>query len=376
MAVLQKCPRCQKIQSLRHRGCECGENLEKARKSKRVDYWLDFRVGGKHKRVLIGKSLDEARDADGKRRVARREGRIFDIKRDGDLTFDDLAKWYLSLASIQQRRYYQTLRINLTSFLTEYGTWPLSTLKATDLEQYQAKRARQGYSDSYVDQEVAAARAMVRKAWNDDRISSAPVRVFSRVKKVLKKGTNIRSTILTKNQYDQLIAELPEHMKGIVAMGYFSGMRRGEILGLTWSKVDMKNRVVRLEASDTKDAEPRRVPICDELAQVLRGIPRAIHDDHVFLYRGKPIRDIRSALTRACEKVGLKYGRAEAGGFVFHDLRRTFNTNMRKAGVPESVIMAITGHSTREMFDRYNRIDAADTREAVNMMVAKLSIVD
>ncbi|HQA83622.1 MAG TPA: hypothetical protein PKY80_09595 [Syntrophales bacterium] len=70
---------------------------------------------------------------------------------------------------------------------------------------------------------------------------------------------------------------------------------------------------------------------------MLRGIPRAIHDDHVFLYRGKPIRDIRSALTRACGKVGLKYGRAEAGGFVFHDLRRTFNTNMRKAGVPESM---------------------------------------
>jgi integrase len=56
------------------------------------------------------------------------------------------------------------------------------------------------------------------------------------------------------------------------------------------------------------------------------------------------------------------------GGFVFHDLRRTFNTNMRKAGVAESVIMEITGHSTREMFDRYNTIDVEDTRKAVNQM--------
>ena len=37
-----------------------------------------------------------------------------------------------------------------------------------------------------------------------------------------------------------------------------------------------------------------------------------------------------------------------------------FNTYMRKAGVAESVIMQITGHSTREMFDRYNRIDEED----------------
>jgi hypothetical protein len=38
---------------------------------------------------------------------------------------------------------------------------------------------------------------------------------------------------------------------------------------------------------------------------------------------------------------------------------------MRKAGVPESVIMEITGHSTRTMFDRYNTIDLDDKRKAV-----------
>ena len=39
---------------------------------------------------------------------------------------------------------------------------------------------------------------------------------------------------------------------------------------------------------------------------------------------------------------------------------------MRKAGVAESVIMAITGHSTREMFDRYNRVDGDDVATAIN----------
>lgn len=41
---------------------------------------------------------------------------------------------------------------------------------------------------------------------------------------------------------------------------------------------------------------------------------------------------------------------------------------MRKSGVPESVIMEITGHSTREMFDRYNTIDMDDAKKAVNQM--------
>ena len=41
---------------------------------------------------------------------------------------------------------------------------------------------------------------------------------------------------------------------------------------------------------------------------------------------------------------------------------------MRKAGMPESVIMEITGHSTREMFDRYNTVDEDDTRNAINQL--------
>lgn len=39
---------------------------------------------------------------------------------------------------------------------------------------------------------------------------------------------------------------------------------------------------------------------------------------------------------------------------------------MRKSGVPESVTMKIAGHSTREMFDRYNTVDEEDTKEAVD----------
>ena len=49
---------------------------------------------------------------------------------------------------------------------------------------------------------------------------------------------------------------------------------------------------------------------------------------------------------------------------------------MRKAGVPESVVMKITGHSTRQMFDRYNTIDMDDTREAIGQLQDYLANVD
>jgi hypothetical protein len=91
---------------------------------------------------------------------------------------------------------------------------------------------------------------------------------------------------------------------------------------------------------------------------------------------GLVIRDIRTGLRLACKKAKIKYGRFVKGGFILHDLRHTFNTNMRKAGVAESVIMRVTGHSTREMFDRYNTIDESDTRQAVAQMVNFIESVD
>jgi len=175
------------------------------------------------------------------------------------------------------------------------------------------------------------------------------------------------------DEFQRLLGKAPRHLKGIVATGYYTGMREGEILGLTWDKVDQKHRIIRLEPEDTKDKEARDIPVCDELFEILKGIPRSIHNNHVFLYGGRPIGYVCTSLKTACKKARIPYGRFVKDGFIFHDLRHTFNTYMRKAGVPESVIMKITGHSTREMFDRYNTVDEEDIRNAIDQLQEYLS---
>jgi len=242
----------------------------------------------------------------------------------------------------------------------------VSHIKPVDLENLQAKRKTQGKADATIDMEIGVARTMINKAFDNDLISGDTLRTFKKVRKMLKRNSNARDRILSPDEFNRLLDHLPHHAKAILITGYYTGMRLGEVLPLTWGKVSLKDRTIKLEARDTKDNEKRLIPICDDLYTMLSQIPRGIQDNHVFLYKGKPVMSIKKALIRACKDAKIPYGRFVKDGFVYHDLRHTFNTYMRKAGVTESVIMEITDHSTREMFDRYNTVDRDDKRQAIN----------
>jgi integrase len=397
MAILAECPVCHKKQTVRNKACKCGKDLDKAKRAQKVRYWVSYRLpGGKQRREPVAGandpkaySIDEARKAEGKRMAQKVETpRILQRAPEEKMSFQELTNWYLKLEKVKAQAYFPTLSFNLASFNKEFGSVIVSQIKPSQIENFQATQKAAGYSDSYVDQQVGAAKTVVNKAYDDCMVSAETVQTFRRVKKLLKRNSNARDKILSPGEFQRLMDNSPRHTKLILVTAFYTGMRKGEILSLTWDKLDLKKKVIKLEAQDTKDKEARTIPICDELLQVLSTIPQPIHDldkKLVFAYRRKnrkgkgednPLADIRSGLEDACEKAGIPYGRFVKDGFIFHDLRHCFNTYMRKAGVAESVIMEITGHSTREMFDRYNTVDQDDRRQAVDQMSTFLRGVD
>ena len=93
--------------------------------------------------------------------------------------------------------------------------------------------------------------------------------------------------------------------------------------------------------------------------------------DLVFHNRGHRIVDYRRAWATACKAAGFVYrvvnertGRRELGRRM-HDLRRTAARDRVDDGTPERVVMAMTGHKTRAMFDRYSIASTKDIEAAL-----------
>lgn len=369
MAILQECSICRNKQSAKNKKCNCGADLDKLKKQSKVRYWIQYRLpDGRQRKEFVGYAIEDARIAEGKRKTQKKEGRIFDMLPEAKMTFNELTDWYINLPKKKKLAYYDILQINLNSFNKVFGKKLIKNLKKSDLESYQIQRQDQGKSDSYIDQEIGAARGMIREAWDNDKVSGDALKPFKKTAKLLKKGNNARDRVLSIEEFNLLVAALPYHARNIFIAGFFTGMRMGEITSLTWDQIGLKQRKIELDPDQTKDNEKRIIPIPDRLYDILVDIPRALHDNHVFLYKGKPLKSIRASLKKACEDVGIPYGRNTKNGITPHDLRHTFNTYMRKAGAHDTVTMDITGHSTREMFDRYNTVDEAEKAEAVRRM--------
>jgi integrase len=199
------------------------------------------------------------------------------------------------------------------------------------------------------------------------------LKAFRSVKNRLKMGANARERTLTVEEYQALLKSAPRHLQAVLVVAFNTGLRRSEILGLKWSHIDHEKGFIRLPAEMTKERKPKSVPLNHHVKTVLDSLPRALHHDHVFVYAGKPmIAWFGSSLPAACRRAGIVYGMKKQGGFRFHDLRATFDTNLDRAGVSESLRKRLLGHTLRGMDRHYIRPTDEDLARAMETYTAWL----
>lgn len=123
---------------------------------------------------------------------------------------------------------------------------------------------------------------------------------------------------------------------------------------------------IRLAATQTKTKQARVAYMTGDFLAVMKKAKELRDRDYpqcqyVCHRDGKPFNNLIHGWKSACKRVGLEER-------TFHDLRRTGIRNFVRAGVPETVVMKISGHKTRSVFDRYNITSEEDLREAAHRL--------
>ncbi|MBE0574099.1 site-specific integrase [Candidatus Dojkabacteria bacterium] len=160
-----------------------------------------------------------------------------------------------------------------------------------------------------------------------------------------------RSRRLEGDEEDRLLAALSgcsnPWVAPLVSFAIETGMRRSEMLNLTWQHVQLDKRFVHL--ADTKNGDSRNVPLSSKAIAILQSIPRHI-SGRVFPIHFEAL---KSLWRRATLRAGLD-------DLHFHDLRHEATSRLFEHGLNVMEVASITGHKDLRMLQRYTHLRAED----------------
>ena len=311
----------------------------------------------KYAEKKVGKYKRQADELDEMLRSEFKKRELLGIKHDQKqrMSFVELVDWYVELPKVKARKSYSDIRRMALKLKDYFGQYFLDDITPSLVEKNQAERVRE-VKPATVNRYLATLKRMFNLAVREGYMDRNPVWKVEMYKE------KPRDRVISHDEFHTLISYMPKHTAAITTVAYYSGMRLGEILSLRWNQVNLAERLVYLE--ETKNDEPRKVYLNDELMEVFRS-HRFQHEEYVFTYEGEPITTLKRSFKRACREAGIQ-------DFRFHDLRRCFRTNLRKAGVEQTVSMRMLGHKSIQAHEIYNSFDLEDHENAYGKLAQHL----
>lgn len=157
----------------------------------------------------------------------------------------------------------------------------------------------------------------------------------------------------------------------VVVLALSTGMRQGEIMGLTWDVVDINQG--RAILHETKNGERRAVAITGHALELLKELSKVRRIDSNLLFPSKenaPQKPQKPMNLRAPWETAVK--KAELQDFHFHDLRHSAASYLAMNGASLAEIAEVLGHKTLQMVKRYAHLSEGHTARVVASMNNKI----
>lgn len=173
----------------------------------------------------------------------------------------------------------------------------------------------------------------------------------------------MRVRYLSEEEEDLLLGAASPHLCRIITVALNTGMRKGELMGLRWQDVDLKNGVAYIPATRAKGKRDRRIHLNAPAVAALEELARPIDSTELVFnsLTGGPHGNLERLWRRALAASDLQ-------DFHFHDLRHTFASRLVMAGVDLNTVRELLGHTNLIMTLRYAHLAPSRLKEAVRIL--------
>ena len=260
-------------------------------------------------------------------------GQFVDTSEANKTTLRQLIERYFREVSSKKRSKSDKYLVRQILVHTSLVDKPLTHVSSSDIAEFRDERLKT-ISPSSVNRELSIISDTIRKAtteWNC-YIAENPVKPALRLKENPKRIRRLKA-----NEYEQLMQSCKSNRAfwcPVIDFAIHSAMRRGELLNMTWSMVDMDKKYISLPPEITKTEKGRNVPLQPRALEILRSIPRSL-DGKVFPIG---IKNFERSWRAICRRAGIK-------GLRFHDLKREAVSRLFEKGLSVSEVQLFCGNS-------------------------------
>lgn len=342
-----------------------GAVYQRAMKAGSIRWYLDYKnvEGERIQKVAPLAQTKEDAILALQEEIRKEFNREYRVKKQRDSKkFSELASLYIDNYAKQNKKSWRCDDYIIQAHMLPYfGDLALAEITPLLIEKYRVARLKTGIKKSSENRELSLLRRMYHLGQDWDLVDQNPV---TKVKFFSEKD-NYKERILQDHEEALLLAACPDYLRPIIIAALNTGMRRGEILNLQWSQVDLNKRTIRVE--NTKSGKNRIIPVNEILYQELSKIRSSSQiNDFIFLnpQTGKPFVDVKRSFKTTCKELGIKNLR-------FHDLRHTFATRLIQSGVDIICVKELLGHQSVIITQRYTHTNQDLKKKAVEQLIKK-----
>lgn len=256
-----------------------------------------------------------------------------------------------------------TAKYHVPVLRAHFGYVPVSEVTPSLVREFTTKQTDAGYSNGYIKRQLTTLIAAFNYCRKEGKIAAIP-------HIPVPKGAEPKDRWLSLEEADALLTVARDHIKVFIALGLYTGQRKGAILDLKWSQVNFENSRIDFNPIGRIQTNKRRaiVVMNDELRGYLEDayvIAEKKGNEHVISCRGyERLGDIKKGFKAACVDARL-------ANVTPHTLRHTCATWLAQSGVDMWKISGMLGHSHSRTTELY----AKHSPDYMKGVVSELDIV-